>query len=117
AAILDADGRIVHVSPRWFAVTGWPEARAIGVHWIDLVLDDDKPAAVAAGRQAVRDGRSAVYEGRVVNPDGGFTWVSARAAPLRDAEGNVDRWVLVADDLSEHKEAEEALRRSERRLQ
>ncbi len=116
-ALLGADGRILHVSPRWCAITGWPANQAVGIHWTDLVHGDDLPGAMAAGRGAVREGRSVRQEGRVVTPDGAVTWISSHATPLRDADGNIDRWLLAAVDLTEHKEAENALRQSERRLQ
>ena len=41
----------------------------------------------------------------------------ARAAPRRDPEGEIIRWYGTLEDIDDHKKSEEALRRSEARLQ
>ena len=41
----------------------------------------------------------------------------ARAAPRRDEDGKIIRWYGTLEDIDDHKKAEEALRRSEARLQ
>jgi PAS domain-containing protein len=41
----------------------------------------------------------------------------ARAAPRRDEKGKIIRWYGTLEDIDDHKNAEEALRRSEARLQ
>jgi PAS domain S-box-containing protein len=41
----------------------------------------------------------------------------ARAAPRRNEDGKIIRWYGTLEDIDDHKKAEEALRRSEARLQ
>jgi len=53
-------------------------------------------------------------ECRVVRPDGSTSWVSCRGFPIRDAQGHVYRLVGGARDITKRRQAEEALRSSER---
>ncbi len=53
-------------------------------------------------------------ECRVVRPDGSISWVTCRGFPIRDDQGRVYRLVGSAQDVTKAKEAEEALRTSER---
>jgi len=56
-------------------------------------------------------------EYRVVRPDGSVRWVWARAFPIHDASGAAVRTVGVAEDITERREAERALRESEQQLE
>jgi len=46
-----------------------------------------------------------------------WRWMRVRAAPRRDEEGKIIRWYGNLEDIDNHKKADEALRRSEARLQ
>jgi PAS domain S-box-containing protein len=47
--------------------------------------------------------------------DGGYRWFLSRAVPVRGGGGEVVRWLGTATDVTEQREAEEALRESEAR--
>jgi PAS domain S-box-containing protein len=55
-------------------------------------------------------------EFRIVNSQGGMRWIRERIFPIPDSQGNVYRSAGLAEDVTERKEAEEALRRSEERF-
>jgi PAS domain S-box-containing protein len=50
---------------------------------------------------------------RVIRPDGSMRWIRDRGFPVRDAAGEVYRLVGVAEDITERRQVEEHLRRSE----
>src|ERR1017187_2843625 len=53
---------------------------------------------------------------RVIKPNGEITWSSITKVPLRDKEGKVAGLVGISRDITEQKQAEEALRRSNETL-
>ena len=56
-------------------------------------------------------------EYRVVRPDGAVRWIWDRATPVRNEQGEVYRVVGIAQDITERKRAQEALRTSTDKLQ
>jgi PAS domain S-box-containing protein len=50
---------------------------------------------------------------RVIRPDSSTRWIRDRSSPVRDADGEVQRFVGIAEDITEGRRAEEKLRRSE----
>src|ERR1039458_10573805 len=53
-------------------------------------------------------------EHRVLRVDGTLGWTYSRAIPLQDANGEIVEWLGAASDITVRKQAEEALRQSER---
>jgi PAS domain S-box-containing protein len=49
--------------------------------------------------------------------DGVYRWFQNRGFPLRDRTGQIVRWCVLLTDIDEQKQAEDALRASERNLQ
>src|SRR6185295_15784229 len=59
---------------------------------------------------AVRD-----FECQIFRKDGGRIWISVNARAVRDEEGEIQYYEGAAQDITDHKLAEEALRKSEER--
>ncbi len=57
-----------------------------------------------------------VFEHRLIRPDGTVRWIHVKATTLRDAVGRPIRMIGVNIDITERKQAEEALRVSEQRF-
>ncbi|MFA4966397.1 MAG: diguanylate cyclase [Thermoleophilia bacterium] len=84
-----------------------PEEVVIGAHVRDL--GEPSLAAVAA---SVFDGQPGTFEGQLKHGAGNDErWVSARAAPLLDADGRVSGGIGIIVDLTEGKRAEELIER------
>ena len=82
----------------------------------DMVHPEDLVHFIRTLEHAVQSGEPYKDDYRVTRTDGSIVWVSARGYVVRDAEGKVVRVVGVAQDVSEIKQAEQALRASEREL-
>jgi len=48
--------------------------------------------------------------------DGAYRWFENRGFPLRDGNGQIVRWCVLLTDIDERKQAEDALRKSERQF-
>ncbi|MHB1036945.1 MAG: PAS domain S-box protein [Pirellulales bacterium] len=120
AGIWDADLRTsrTYYSPRWKSMLGYGEGEISDRfdEWRDRVHPDDL-AGVLAGRADYLEGRLPQYdcEYRIRHRDGSYRWIKACGVVLRDPQGRPCRFVGVHVDITERKEAEEAIRK-ERRL-
>ncbi len=115
--IITADRRIVYLSPSFQEVWGVSPARLMvdAGFWVDSLHPDDRERALAALPRALAGGRVEI-EYRIIRPDGTLRWIRDRSFPILDERGHV-RWVGgLAQDVTERKTAEEALRDSEERL-
>ncbi len=82
--------------------------------WLDHVHPDDRERADQAFRESVRTGRDYVSEYRLRAKDGRYVDVVDRALALRDETGRVRRMVGAMLDVTDLKEIEARLRRSEK---
>ncbi|MGQ9786345.1 MAG: PAS domain S-box protein [Anaerolineae bacterium] len=78
--------------------------------WSGLIHPEDRPRVLEA-LHAFLEGRSPLYDAeyRIRRRDGSERWVWARAIPLYDARGRLMRAVGVTQDITERKQAIEAL--------
>src|SRR5262249_514834 len=72
--------------------------------------------AIAEWTRAGELGREFEIELRIRRRDGQFRWFLVRATPSLDAKDRVAKWFGVATDIHDRRQAEEALRDSQERL-
>jgi hypothetical protein len=110
--------RTIYVSPAYERVWGQSleEVYRDPHSFLASVHPDDRDRLAQAmstlGEVPVRE-----IEYRVVRPDGGVRWVWSRGFPVLDAEGIMYRLVGTTEDVTERKEAEAAIRATQRRQQ
>ena len=80
--------------------------------WADFILPEDRERVLGAFAALVGDARSLDIEYRILRPDGEIRWVRVRGFPVRDAADKLIRHIGIVTDITESKEAEEALRRT-----
>jgi PAS domain S-box-containing protein len=85
--------------------------------FFELVAAEDR-AAVVEQVQAAIDGRGPFqFESRIVLPDGTVRWIHDQAQVFRDAQGKAVRAAGVLIDITERKQAEQALHEARTQLQ
>jgi hypothetical protein len=108
--VSDTQGRLLSVNPAWTATLGWSEADLVG-NTTEWLLHPDDRDKTHAERARLTEGRKTLrFVNRLRHKDGSFRWLSWTAVP--------DQGLIyaVARDITELKDAEAALQRSQREL-
>lgn len=83
--------------------------------WLDTyILPEDRPLITQAVAEAVRNRRVFEVEHRLRLADGSIRWVFSRAIPHLDANGEIGEWFGAVSDVTDRKNAEEALKEAHR---
>jgi diguanylate cyclase (GGDEF)-like protein/PAS domain S-box-containing protein len=110
--VVGTDGRALFTSPSMTRATGWTEADlARRPHWEVFVAPEDVENARDAHERAVGLGLAFPQEGDWLDRSGGRRRVSILSTVLPDASGRPYAVVFVAQDVTEQRRAEAALRR------
>ena len=81
-----------------------------------LIHPEDRSLVEQAINRAVSEGAPYEAEFRMLQPNGSIRWVRSKGEVLHDAAGNAQRMIGLNADITEQKQAQEALRRSEVQL-
>jgi PAS domain S-box-containing protein len=111
------DRRIQYVSAAYETVFGL-KAAALYVDpldWLRVVHPDDRERVRSFTEQRSPDEPSGLLF-RIIRPDGTVRWIQDHSYPVKNGDGAISRLAGIAEDITELKETEEALRESERRL-
>ncbi|MEI9478347.1 MAG: PAS domain S-box protein, partial [Deltaproteobacteria bacterium] len=105
--------KIYYISPNFNDVWG-EEAEKLYEQpflWIDSIIEEDKEKVRSVIPKTItKDIKEIIFpDYRIKKPDGSIVWISARAFPIFNSEGNPYRIAGIAEDITERKKAEIAL--------
>jgi diguanylate cyclase (GGDEF)-like protein/PAS domain S-box-containing protein len=109
--LLGPDGRLLRVNRKMAQILGYTEVELLQRFFRQLSHEDDMPDELALVKR-LRAGEIGDYqrERRLLRRDGTPIWVNISVSIMRDANGN-QRFIMVVEDISRRKGAEEALLR------
>lgn len=109
--------RPLYVSPA-FERFGYPISKWLSEPdiWLKVIHPDDQARVFGATDASTHSGEEVDYEYRIVDADGGIFWVRDRGCLIRDGSGEVHWREGVMLDITDRKQAEEALKISEERF-
>jgi len=111
---LDREQRHIGLFGQWLEKYGLRPEQFLGKTVREVLGDKLAPVhEVAIGRALA--GERAVYEWSIDSPQGTI-WIQTSLSPIRDSDGKITGVVGVGRDVTERKQAEEALRQSEEQL-
>ena len=107
--VTGADGSCSFLSRGWYEFTGQSKDEGIGFGWLQAIHPDDRQAAADAF--LVANGRKMEFslEHRVLHVNGSYRWVIDTGRPRISASGEFLGFVGSVLDITDRKEAEEAL--------
>jgi PAS domain S-box-containing protein len=104
---------MIYISPAYEEI--WGQSRESlyknPKEWMDAVHPEDREQVIGIDKRA--RGEKFTIQYRIVRPDGTLRWIHDRGFPVRDEAGQVYRFTGIAEDITERKQAEEALLQSE----
>jgi PAS domain S-box-containing protein len=113
---LSPEGVFTYVSPNWVDFFGEPASAAVGRNFADFVHPEDVTACQQFLDRVLATGeKQSSVEYRVRHADGRWRRHVSNGSPLHDDDGRLTGYVGIARDVTERREAEDSLRRSEAR--
>ncbi len=117
AAVLDKEGRFVAVNDCYSAMLGYRREELLaGLGPLDLTHPDDLPADSERVKRLLQ-GEAYDYEKRFVSKQGQIVWVHVSAQVVLDRDGKVESIVGVIQDITHRRQAAEAMRNYQLRLE
>ncbi len=113
--LLDAAGNTIYVNQRMAEMLGYTRAEMLGRPFYDF-MDARARAEAQALFERRRQGVREQHEFRFQRKDGSDLWTIVSATPLCDARGQFVGALGMITDITARRQAEEALRASQRQL-
>ncbi|WP_425400159.1 PAS domain S-box protein [Aeoliella sp.] len=108
-------GEVNWYNQRWLDYTGRPSREMLGEGWVDVLHPDHLERVKGSVDRSRRSGVVWVDTIPLRRADGKYRWFLSRAVPIRDDSGAIIRWFGTNTDITEQRNAEEALKQADRR--
>ncbi|WP_245444708.1 CheR family methyltransferase [Microvirga sp. KLBC 81] len=108
------DSSLTYVNDRFCAIAGRGSEALMGKPLRDIIHPEDADRNAALLERLYATGEPFVADTRYARPDGSVVWALTSVSPIRDAGGHIAGGSVICIDISDRKQAEEALRESER---
>ena len=110
--LITAQGQVIDANPAMVQLLGVESADQIEREFAKYIHDEDRDDVLAKVRELIAgDSNSLHQQHRLVRDDGQVIWVSASLSLVRDVHGEPSFGILMVQDDTERKTAEEALLR------
>ncbi|HTF66197.1 MAG TPA: PAS domain-containing sensor histidine kinase, partial [Edaphobacter sp.] len=112
----DRDGKVAYVNERRIDFTGGDSKAGLGDTWTAFIHPDDLDKVRIANRRALEEQKGFSREYRLRRRDGVYRWILDVAAPRIDGDGSFAGFIGSANDVTDQKLTQEALKKVGGRL-
>ncbi|MGP1383131.1 MAG: PAS domain S-box protein [Thainema sp.] len=113
--VTDDTGYCTYLNQGWYDFTGQTEETGLGFGWLRVVHPEDSERSKDVFLQANKQHQAFRLEYRLRRRDGTYCWAIDAANPCFSEDGEFKGYIGSVIDISDRKQAEEALRISEER--
>ncbi|MEE9466134.1 MAG: PAS domain S-box protein [Candidatus Neomarinimicrobiota bacterium] len=111
------DGTFILLNQRFCDITGYTQDELLKLTFKEITHPEDLDAILVNVEQLLAgDIETFSMEKRYFRKDGGLVWVTLTVSLVSQPSGEPNYFIAVIEDITEHKQAEEALRKSEERV-
>jgi PAS domain S-box-containing protein len=108
-AVVDTKGHRIYNSPSYERILGYRPEQLEATLAFEQIHPDDREKVKEAAAEASRSGVGRRIEYRMRHKDGSWRVLESTASTIPNAEGRVDKLVVLNRDITDRKRAEEAL--------
>lgn len=110
------DMPLIYVNPAFERITGYSREEVIGRNCRFLQETETAQQGLDEMRAVLSEGRAGEFLVHNYRKDGTPFWNDLRIAPVHDEQGRLTHFIGISDDVTERREAGDALYKSEERL-
>jgi PAS domain S-box-containing protein len=114
--VVEADGTINLVNRRGCEVLGREADEIVGKHFETFVPEPDREGALERFAAMVEGKPRGRFESYITRPDGTSRLIGWYGSSVRDEEGRIVQFLFAGEDITERKQAEQAVKDSRQRL-
>src|SRR5437879_8011131 len=113
-AVVDTKGKPIYNSPSYQKLLGYSQEELGKTSAFDQIPAYDRKSVEDAANDARRTGMGRTVEYRIRHKDGRWMTLESTASVVRNRDGVVEKLVIVNRDITERKQLEEQLHRSQK---
>ncbi len=114
--VVDTNGRRIYNSPAYEKILGYTPEELSTTSSLEQIHPDDRRKVIEAADEARRTGHGQSVEYRIRHKDGSWRTLESTASVVRNAQGEIEQFVIVNRDITKRKQVEEALHGSKEQL-
>jgi PAS domain S-box-containing protein len=113
-AVVDANGRRLYNSPAYGRILGYSSGELEGTSGFEQIHPDDRPLVEEAAKEVRSGAPGRTIQYRLRHKDGSWCILESRSSAILNAQGEVEKLVIVNRDVSERKNLEEQFRQMQK---